>query len=220
MSANNLLNDIDEVFDQTILWQMSYAERMAMFYLFDKMKKLDTAIEIGSCQGGFLKELSKRFKKVYSCDITHVEIKNKDSYNNVVWIEGNSQQTVPDLIQTLNNNDEDLNFVLIDGNHAYHAVKIDIENIIKYNPKSETIIMIHDSWYHQSRDAISMARWNDNKYIHYVEKDFVGGDLFNSPSEGLIGVGGLAMAYMNTQIREGVIEIKQTQDFMYRTLLL
>jgi len=211
--------DLSEILQNKTLWQMSYAERMSIFYLINKMEKRKVAIEIGTFHGGFLQHLSKYFDKVYSCDIDHSNVKNKELYENVVWIEGDSKVTIPKLIQDLSDKDEDVNFILVDGDHSYDGVLRDINNVLKYNPKSETIILVHDSWYRPSRNAINHAKWNENPYLQLVEKDFVVGDMMLG-SNGNIFVGGLALAVMTNEKRRDKVkvEIKQTYDYMYRVI--
>lgn len=204
---------LDEIFNNDVLWQMSYAEKASVLYLLGKMEKRSVAIEIGSYKGGFLRVLSQHFDKVYSCDIDHSPI-DKGQFTNVEWIEGDSIKTLPKLIQQINDNGEDVNFILIDGDHSYETVLQDIHNVLLYQPKSEVILLIHDSWYEPSREAVNKANWNNSPYVHLVEKDFVTGDLIGSDA-GNFYVGGLALAYMTPLERQGDITINQTQDYMY-----
>jgi hypothetical protein len=207
--------NLDEILKNETLWQMSYAEKASIFYLLDKMKNRGVAIEIGTYHGGFLKVLSRYFDKVYSCDIDHSNVDNKDSYKNITWIEGDSKETLPKLIEQINNNGEDVNFILVDGDHGYETALQDINNVLKYVPKNETVILIHDSWYSPSREAINQADWNSNLFVHLVEKDFCTGDIIYSATEGNIFVGGLAIAILSNMERENDIEIGQTYDYMY-----
>ncbi len=205
--------NIDELTDNTILWQMSMAERASIFYLLNKIPQRNIAIEVGSYCGGFTRILSQYFDKVYSLDIDHSNIVGKDQYSNVTWVTGDSKKTLPELIKSLKESGEDVNFILIDGDHSYNAVLQDLNNALAYTPKSETALLVHDSWYEPSRDAINHANWNNNPHIHYIEKDFVPGDL-----NGNIFVGGLTLALMSKKKRKGNVEIKQTHDHMYRSV--
>ncbi len=208
--------NLDAIFNTNINWQMSLAERASILHLMQNMSKRSVAIEIGSYQGGLLQHLTSYFNKVYSLDVDHSNIKNKEQYKNVTWVKGDSKITIPQLISDINNNDEDVNFILIDANHDYAPVLEDIHNVLQYKPKSETWLLIHDSWYSQTRNAISKTNWNDNKYVHLVEKDFVVGDVMNHSQEGIIFVGGLALVYINVNKRIEDIQIKQSHDYMYK----
>jgi predicted O-methyltransferase YrrM len=199
---------INELFSQNILWQMSSSERASILYLLSKTRKDSIAIEIGSYKGGFTQQLSKRFNLVYSLDINHDNIVNKDQYDNVIWVTGDSAKTLPKLLKKLK--DKDIGFILIDGDHSSEAVLRDINNVLEYTPIKDTLILMHDSWYEGTRNAINNANWNNNQYVQLVEKDFVPGDLINHGF-----VGGLALSYLSTDKRRYDIEIRQSQDYMY-----
>lgn len=199
---------INQLFSQDILWQMSSAERASVLYLLSQTRANSIAIEVGSYKGGFTHQLATHFKKVYSLDIDHSNIANKDRYKNVEWITGDSAETLPWLINKIGN--KDISFILIDGDHKYSSVLQDINNILEYIPIVNTILLMHDSWYPETREAINKANWNDNQFVHLVEKDFVPGDLVYPDF-----VGGLAIAYLDSIMRNGDITIQQSQDFMW-----
>lgn len=199
---------INEIFNNSILWQMSLAEKASSLYLLSKMRKDSIAIEIGSYKGGFTQQLSKHFNLVYSLDINHDNIVDKDQYENVIWVTGDSAKTLPILLNKLKG--KDIGFILIDGDHSSSAVLRDINNSLEYTPLKDTLILMHDSWYIGTRNAINHANWNENNHVQLVEKDFVPGDLINRHF-----VGGLALAYLSRDKRNGDIEIRQSQDFMW-----
>ena len=205
---------INELLNTDVLWQMSIAEKAAIFYLLGKMKSKTVAVEVGSYKGGFTRVLSRHFDKVYSLDIDHSQIVDKEQFKNVVWVQGDSRQTLPDLIDII----EPVNLILIDGDHEYETVLADINNVLAYKPKGDMVLLIHDSWYAPTREAINKAAWNDNPYVHLVEKDFVPGDLIGGPG-GNFFVGGLALAVLTTKKRRGAVKIGQAQDYMYRICL-
>ena len=207
--------DLSEILENDILWQMSSAERASIFYLISKLENKGTAIEIGSYKGGSLRVLSRFFKKVYSLDVNHDNIVNKEQYGNVKWVKGDSKKTLPALIKRLNKSKESVNLILIDGDHSYEGVLKDIESVLEYKPIDQTILLIHDSWFRPSRDAISKADWNSNPHVRLVEKDLVTGDLMSS-GNGNIFVGGLALVIMTVEQRTGAIEIGQACDYMFR----
>jgi precorrin-6B methylase 2 len=208
--------NINELYDHTPLWQMSAQERMGVMYMINKLPTKNVAIEIGSYCGGFLKYLAKQFKTVYSLDIDFSRL-DKSEYDNVVWIQGDSKETLPKLVEQFNERNESVNFVMIDGDHNYDAVLQDVNNTLKFNVTSDMIIMAHDSWYGPSRDAISNANWSGNLHVHKIEKDLVCGDVIPYQA-GNIYVGGLMAAILSPEVREGELAIGQTHDYMYTTV--
>jgi hypothetical protein len=170
------MKNLSEVLNESLCFQMNYGERMTLLYLLDKLPSKKVCVEIGTYYGGSLDLLSKRFDKVYSLDLTH-EYVDKSKYTNVVWVTGDSVDTLPTLIDELNKNNEEVNFVLIDGNHEYEYVLADINNILKYELKNDLTILLHDSWYTPTRKAMIDSELSCNHYVHFVETDFCVGQL-------------------------------------------
>jgi hypothetical protein len=209
--------DLSGTYDNDIFWQMSFSERASAIYLLEKMKNKNIAIEIGTLNGGFTKVLNNYFRHIYSLDIDHSNVVDKDLYSNITWIQGDSKETLSQLVDKINNSKEIVNFVLIDADHEYDGVYSDVSNILKIKPKDDLILLIHDSWYINSRRAICDINWNDNPYIHLVDTDFVAGDL------GYINgnyqyIGGFCLVIISPNIRKGDIKIKQPHDLMYRVV--
>jgi len=197
---------LNEIVNNDTLWQMSFAEKMAMYYLIDRMPDRKVAIEIGSYCGGFLKVLSKYFEHVYSLDLSHGRL-DKSQFNNVTWLEGDSKVILPELLSKV-----DTDFILVDGDHEYNGVLHDLNNIMNHVPRKEILLAIHDTWYPAVRLAIDNTAWN--QYTHYIEKDLVTGDIMHNGSEN-IPVGGLGIAILKPTPFEEQLLIHQTYNYMY-----
>jgi cephalosporin hydroxylase len=208
------IKDVEKIYDGSVLWQMSPAERTILQQVLSKIDKKNSAIEIGSFCGGSLRSLSQHFKKVYSCDVTHSCIVNIEQFTNVEFILGNSALTVPILVENINNGSEEIGLVIIDADHEYNGVYTDIQSISKLKPKKDMIILIHDSWYTPSRKAICDFDWNICPHVHFIDTDFCAGDLISQN----MTMGGLALIVISPELRQGDIKITKSQDFMYRTL--
>lgn len=133
------------------------------------------------------------------------------------WIEGNSSETLPDLIDKINSSKEIVNLVLIDADHEYEGVYIDLQNILKYKPKQDMAILIHDSFYMPSRLAITNFDWNSNPYVHYINTDFVSGDLMFLQNKNMY-MGGFALILLSPEERVGDLIINQSMDYMFTTV--
>ncbi len=214
MSIISLVEGINSIYDYSVCWQMSPAERACLKYLISNISKNHTAIEIGSYCGGSLRSLSQNFNKVYSCDINHNNIDNIEQYNNVEFIEGDSKVTVSELIDKINDSDEIVNLIIIDADHEYNGVFADIQNVLKIKPKQNLAILMHDSWYTPTRMAICDTKWSDNPHVHFIDTDFCAGDLV---TQNLV-MGGLALILLSPEIRTKDLVITQSQDAMYLKL--
>jgi lipopolysaccharide biosynthesis glycosyltransferase len=213
---NKFKIDLQDIFDDSVYWQMNTSEKSSIMYLLEKIKNKNVSIEVGSFRGGFLRILDKYFKKTYSCDLDHTLLTNKGIYKNVEFITGDSKNTLPELVNKFNSSEEIVNFILIDGDHEYIGLQSDIKNILKIKPKDDLIILIHDSWYNNSRACIIETKWSDCSYVHHVDTDFVAGDLiYSGMYDKDILMGGLALIIMSPEIREEELIIKQSQDKLY-----
>lgn len=202
------------LYDNSILWQMLPHERMAFFHVLERVDN-GLALEIGSYCGGSLRHLAQIFENTISLDIDHSNLVDKAQYSSVTFIEGDSKQRLPNLISHLNEEGEKLDFVLIDGNHEYEYVMADLENILDYKPIGKTSILIHDSWYPPSRQAIldcSKLRYCSN--VEFVDLDFCSGGLINSTTT----MGGFCLVQMSNIEREGGLVINKSMDLTYKKL--
>ncbi len=198
-------------------WHMSRNERYAFIKLLEKIKP-KVAIEIGCFKGGSLEVLSRYSEKVYSIDIDpKVKEILGDKFDNVEIHIGDSNDLVPQILDKIDKNNENLEFVLIDGEHTYKAVKRDISNFLGFIPKKTIFIVFHDSFNPICRKAIRKANYNDSPYVHYVEVDFISG-VFNPGKLFRQMWGGLALVVMKPEKRNDRIVINECQKKLYNSV--
>lgn len=198
-------------------WHMSRNERYAFIKLLEKVKP-KVAIEIGCFKGGSLEVLSKYSKKVYSIDIDPKVKENLDGkFDNVEINIGNSSTQVPKVLEKIDANDEELEFVLIDGEHTYSAVKQDINNFLKYKPKTTIFVVFHDSFNPKCRKGILEADYNSCPYVHYVEVDFISG-IFSPGKLFRQMWGGLALVILKPEKRNKEIKVSQCQKRLFNSI--
>lgn len=204
----------ERLYDNSILWQMSPQERATFFYTLERLNG-GLALEIGSYKGGSLRHLKEYFKEVVSLDIDHSALSQTINKSNITLITGDSKETLPVVIEHLNDEGESLDFVLIDGNHEYDYVLADLENVLNYIPISRTTILIHDSWYLPSRQAIcNSKKLKECKYVHFVDTDFCTGTMMNDTT----CIGGFCLIEMSSMPRTGNLVINQSSDLTFRIL--
>lgn len=210
---------MENVYDKSFLegtWQMSNSERTALLYLLQRINP-ELSIEIGTYHGGSLAPISKYSKDVYSFDIDHSKF-NKEKFNNAEYITGDSKITVPRIINQLNNDERNLEFVLIDGDHSENGVRTDIESILNYIPKKPLYIIMHDSFNPYCRLGILNAPWESSPYVHHVELDFIHG-IFHQGKEFYRQMwGGLALAILLPEKRTNDLKILQSQALAFRLM--
>ncbi len=115
-------------------WLMSPAEQMAMIYLLE-FSRPEIAIEIGTRFGGSLQVLAKYAEKVYSLDIDpEVPVRMGSQYDNVEYIIGPSEETLPALLKKLREEGKTPGFCLVDGDHSIAGVQADIDALLVIKP--------------------------------------------------------------------------------------
>jgi len=181
-------------------WCMENYERLAVYYLLQNMPNKNNALEVGSMWGGLLNVLSEQFKKVVSIDVTFKNL-NTALYDNVTFIENSC--TPNGLLNVLDM--APFNLVVIDADHEYKFVFEHMNALKTYIPKQDMFILIHDTWYGGTRNGINNVNWNENKYIHFIDLDFVPGVKI----EGNKFVGGLCLIIMKPIERANDIGVKQ-----------
>lgn len=209
---------ISSIYNDSILWQMSRAERHSFISVLDHLTEDSrdkiAAVEIGTYTGGTLQHLVNYFDKVVSVDIgrsyLHPSLMKRP---NVDYITGDSTKVDIPKIIAKTREEFDIKFFLIDANHEYEYVKADLNNVLTYIPKSETIILLHDSWYPPSRQAIIDSNLKASPYVHFVDTDFCTGELIKDEI-----YGGLCLVRMLPEVRQGDLEVRQSQDYFFRRL--
>lgn len=200
-------------------WQMSRSERLCLVSLLQKIRP-EIAIEIGTSNGGSLQVISKYAKKVYAIDIDPTVTDRLGSkFKNVEFLIGDSKIIIPELLKELKQNNESIEFVLIDGDHSTKGVQSDIENLIKYVPEKGLNIIMHDSFSPKCRKGMLAPDYYNNKHIHYVEIDYIpGGVNVNNNFREMWG--GFGRIVMLPEVREKELNIRQSQKELYRVTYL
>jgi len=203
--------------EYSLEWHMSRNERYAFIKLLEKIRP-KVAIEIGCFKGGSLEVLSKFSGKVYSIDIDYKVKEDLDGkFENAEIHIGDSAIVVPEILEKIDRNNEELEFVLIDGEHTYKGVKQDITHFLKYTPQKTLFIIFHDSFNPICRKGIRKADYNASEYVHYVEIDFISG-IFNPGKLFRQMWGGLALVVMKPEKRKEGIEINECQKKLYNSI--
>jgi hypothetical protein len=201
--------------DPSLDWQMSPSEQVMVTYLVEHLKP-KAAIEIGTRFGGSLQVLAKFCDRVYSLDIDpEVEDQLKGRFENVEYLIGPSDETLPLLLDRLQRENTEVSFVLVDGDHSTEGVRRDLENLLRYKPSTIIYIIMHDSFNPVVRRGLRAANWAGSPYVHRVELDLVAGSVNMHPSFRGQLWGGLAIAILAPEPRRGNLEISSGSQLTY-----
>ena len=202
-------------------WQMTRCEKYAFAALLDTAHP-EVAIEIGTYKGGSLYQISRNAEIVHSVDISpDCRELLGHHFNNVEFHTGKSAELIPEILQKIKQQGGNLGFVLIDGDHTTEGVRADINAILKVVPTVPLYIVFHDSFNPPARQGILLANWNESEYVHYVEVDFIPGvyhfEAFDTAAARSM-YGGLAVALMLPEKRQGDLIIHQSQKGLFDTV--
>lgn len=203
-------------------WLMSRWEKYA-FDAFLRWLRPQLAIEVGTFRGGSLQVLASHSTKVVSLDISDEPRRALcDKFSNVSFQVGDSKKLLPELIQSVNEGTDVLQFVLIDGDHSTDGVRADIESVLQVQPRSDIYVIMHDSFHPPCREGMLSAAWSGCPFVHYLELDFVPGVYFREGNENVAPgsmYGGFALAKLLPEERRGALKIEQVHLGLYEACL-
>lgn len=191
-------------------WQMMQWERIALTGILSRLKP-KAALEVGVYYGGSLSLTSQYVGKIIGIDIDEAVRSRFQPPSNVdIWI-GPSDTLIPRALKHFRKEGLPLNFVLIDADHSAAGVKRDIEAVLEYKPVEPMIIVMHDSGNPDTRRGILGADWAKNPHLHFMECDFVPGQIIEHAVTAERGEiwGGLGLAYLDPTPRVGPPSIRQ-----------
>ncbi|MBM2840275.1 MAG: putative glycosyltransferase (group 1) [Bacteroidetes bacterium] len=201
-------------------WQMTDADRCCLISILSRIKP-DCAIEVGTSSGGSLQVIARYSRQVYSIDIdTTYREQLAHKYPNVEFLIGNSAALLPTLLKRLDNQGQAVDFILIDGNHQYNAVRADVNAVLQYRPRRQLYILMHDTFNPPCRQGILDARWQDNPCVHDVDLDFVHGTISDHPEFKRHMWDGLGLAIMMPTERTHQLTIHRSQELLFRKVRL
>ena len=208
------IDDLLEDRKYDLHWQMTRCERLVVRKLLESLKP-SLAIEIGTYKGGSLQVIAEYSKSVISLD-TNPDLEKElgTRFPNVRFVSGYSQQTLPEIVDDLNNRSESPEFVLVDGDHSEEGVRQDVNFILQIRPQRPMVILMHDGFNPDCRQGMLTADWHSCPFVQSVDVDFVGG-LFSENSFDTAEAGsmwsGLGAALLTPQARIDELQIRQSQ---------
>ncbi len=190
--------------NEQLAWQMSRSEKYALIGLLEKIKP-DVSMEIGTYQGGSLQVISHYSNKVYSIDISPEPKKTLASkFDNVEFLVEPSSEAIGKVFELIEEKDEKLDFVLIDGDHSRKGVYSDLKAVLDYPHKSQLTILLHDSYNPQCRKGMLDIDFKKYQHIEYVEIDYITGSFWHNGNNREMW-GGLALIRINPSFNDKIV---------------
>ncbi|WP_375453775.1 class I SAM-dependent methyltransferase [uncultured Methylobacterium sp.] len=211
----------DLVFRDVIIqnWQMMQWERIALTGLLSRIRP-EGALEVGVYHGGSLSLTSQYAREIIAIDIDPEVPGRFHCPANVDLRIGPSQDLIPQALADFEARGVPLHYVLIDADHSASGVKRDLELVLAYSPRQPLVILMHDSGNPDTRRGILSVDWAANPHLHFVDCDFVPGQIIEHAVTAASGEiwGGLGLAYLDPTPRAGFPEIRQSAQTSIRCL--
>jgi len=198
-------------------WQMLECERIALTGVLARIRP-HVGLEVGVYYGGSLSLAAQFCQSIIAIDIDPAVRDRLQLPRNVELLIGNSRDMIPKALARLEELSVPLQYVLIDAEHSTEGVCRDINLVLKYLPSTPMVMLIHDSGNPECRAGILAANWNANSRVHFVQCDFVPGQIVeHSIKDGRGEVwGGLALAYFDPRPRSGDVVVSEGSATMVR----
>jgi hypothetical protein len=85
------------------------------------------------------------------------------------------------LLETLEAEGRNVDFVLLDGDHSSHVIRVDVGNLLRSGALKRTLIVMHDTINEDARAGIESARPQDFENVRFVDLDFLTGAMIREP---------------------------------------
>lgn len=194
-------------------WQMSRAEQLLLQALVEQ-RRPRLSLEIGSYRGGSLQVLSHFSEQVISVDIDPgVPRLLEGRFPNVEFRIGDSREALPAIVEVLNEEGRSPDFILVDGAHETATVRDDINALLKLVFRTESVMVLHDSFNPPCREGMRQASWGKNPHTREVDLDFLPGEYNDGSWPGVPARsmwGGLAAAIFSPERRDYELLVQES----------
>ena len=172
-------------------WQMTAGERSVVSGVVSELEP-ELAIEIGSAEGADLACIAAHSREVHSFDLV-LPVLSGEKHPNVTLHTGDSHDLLPKTLESLAEQDINVDFALVDGDHSADGVRDDLEALLDSPAVARTVIMIHDTANETVRAGLEAIDFAGRPKVKCVDLDFVPGylvkaDLYHHEIRGGLGI--------------------------------
>ena len=155
-------------------WQMSLGERAALEGLVAQLSP-ELSIEIGTAEGGSLARIAAHSDEVHAIDVTRERLATHP--DNARFHEGDSKVILPELLAELAEQERNVDFVLVDGDHTRAGVSADLRTLLASPAVARTVLLLHDSFNPDVRSGIESVAPGEHPKVIGCDLDFVPGRM-------------------------------------------
>jgi Methyltransferase domain len=156
-------------------WQMTFGERAALEGILSQLRPR-LAIEIGTAEGGSLARIAKHTEHVHSFDLLRPNTPTVE-LEHVTLHTGDSHVLLPRLLGRLAADGQNVDFVLVDGDHSADGVERDVRDLLGSDAIQHTVIVIHDTLNDEVRKGLARINYSAQPKVVHADLDFIGGHL-------------------------------------------
>ena len=183
-----------EIFSDSV-WQMTLGERAAMEGVLAQ-RKPRLAIGIGTAAGGSLQRIAAHAEEVHAFDLVTPHALAEEMPN-VTFHTGDSHELLPDTLSQFAEEDRNVDFALVDGDHSADGARRDLDDLLSSSAVADTIVLIHDIANEQVRSGVDAVRYTAYPKVAHVNLDFVPGYMFRDPDRRHELWGGLGLVIVD-----------------------
>jgi hypothetical protein len=159
----------------TANWAMTYGDRVALEGVLSQVAPR-LSVEIGTAQGGSLARIAAHSREVHTIDV--VRDPQLELPANAVFHEGESARVLPALLDEFTEAGRNVDFVLVDGDHAPDAVRTDLETLLGSRAVGRAVILLHDSFNPWVRAGIESADPRSHPRVLLSSLDLISGGVW------------------------------------------
>jgi Methyltransferase domain len=159
-------------------WQMTWGERAAIEGLLSLVRPA-VSIAIDTAQGESVRRIAAYSGEVHAVDLL-APPPDLLELSHVHFHAGDSSRWLADLLQRLVEESRNVDFVLVDGDHAGEGVRKDLVTLLESRATADTVIVLHNTMNERVRAGIERAGVEGYPKVAAYELDAVPGYLLKA----------------------------------------
>ncbi len=162
---------------------MSPSERAAIKGVLADLRP-ELAIEIGTAEGGSLRRIAAQARLVHAFDRDPPDPELL-TLANVSFHVGDSHELLPRVLGQLTEQEVNVDFVLVDGDHSAEGARRDVEDLLSSPAISRTLVFVHDTANPDVRAGLEAIPYREWAKLTWVDLDWLPGIVFREgPTRG------------------------------------